>query len=266
MATFEHIKFGDGLDVTDEGGGVIRVDGSGGPAGPTGATGPAGSTGAQGPAGATGAQGPQGIQGPQGTAGTAGAPGSKWFSGTGAPAGATGAVGDWYLNDANGDVYEKTGASAWTLRDNLTGPQGAAAAGGVGAELAYAQITASVSFTIDIESAAAFIVGTPTFACDGAPLFVEFFAPALLPPAAAGAQLSFWLFQDGASIGRFGLVQAPAAAQVSVPVLLRRRLTPTAALHNWTIGGTVTTGTGMVLAGVGGASQYEPAYIRVTKV
>jgi hypothetical protein len=33
-------------------------------------------------------------------------------------------VGDWYLNVANGDVYEKTGAAAWTLRDNLTGPQG----------------------------------------------------------------------------------------------------------------------------------------------
>ena len=54
----------------------------------------------------------------------AGAPGSKWYSGTGAPAGGTGIVGDWYLNDANGDVYEKTGASTWTLRDNLTGPPG----------------------------------------------------------------------------------------------------------------------------------------------
>lgn len=54
--------------------------------------------------------------------GMSGPPGSKWYSGTGAPSGATGIVGDWYLNDANGDVYEKTGTSAWTLRDNLTGP------------------------------------------------------------------------------------------------------------------------------------------------
>jgi hypothetical protein len=29
MATTNHIKFGDGLGVTDEGGGVIRVDGVG---------------------------------------------------------------------------------------------------------------------------------------------------------------------------------------------------------------------------------------------
>lgn len=47
-----------------------------------------------------------------------------WRSGTGVPAGGLGNVGDWYLNDASGDVYEKTAASTWTLRDNLTGPSG----------------------------------------------------------------------------------------------------------------------------------------------
>ena len=72
-----------------------------------------------------GPQGIQGIQGIQGVQGTAGAPGSVWRSGAGAPSGALGVVGDWYLNTANGDVHEKTGASAWTLRDNITGPQGA---------------------------------------------------------------------------------------------------------------------------------------------
>jgi Collagen triple helix repeat (20 copies) len=106
------------------------AQGATGTAGATGSQGPKGdpgSTGAQGPKGDTGTQGPQGIQGAQGnpgTPGTTGTPGEKWFSGTGAPAGGTGAVGDWYLNDTNGDVYEKTGATAWTLRDNLTGPQG----------------------------------------------------------------------------------------------------------------------------------------------
>jgi hypothetical protein len=75
-----------------------------------------------GPAGATGSQGPAGAPGSQGPAGT---PGEKWFTGSGAPSGATGIVGDWYLDSANGDYYEKTGASAWTLRGNLRGPQGA---------------------------------------------------------------------------------------------------------------------------------------------
>lgn len=49
---------------------------------------------------------------------------SVWTSGTGVPAGGSGTVGDWYLDDANGNVYEKTGSSTWTLRDNLTGPTG----------------------------------------------------------------------------------------------------------------------------------------------
>lgn len=53
MTTTTHIKFGDGLAVTDEGAGVIRVDGSGGPTGPQGPKGDTGATGATGPAGTT---------------------------------------------------------------------------------------------------------------------------------------------------------------------------------------------------------------------
>jgi len=33
-------------------------------------------------------------------------------------------VGDWYLNTTNGDVYEKTGTSAWTLVGNIKGTPG----------------------------------------------------------------------------------------------------------------------------------------------
>lgn len=61
----------------------------------------------------------------EGPPGPAGAPGEQWFTGSGAPSGATGAVGDFYLNSANGDYYEKTGSSTWTLRGNLRGPAGA---------------------------------------------------------------------------------------------------------------------------------------------
>jgi hypothetical protein len=103
------------------------ADGATGPEGPIGPQGPQGSVGNQGIPGDQGIQGIQGIQGVQGVPGengSPGAPGSVWFSGTGSPSAGTGIVGDWYLDDANGDVYEKTGASSWTLRDNLTGPAG----------------------------------------------------------------------------------------------------------------------------------------------
>jgi hypothetical protein len=66
----------------------------------------------------------KGPTGNTGTTGNTGPAGSIWRSGSGAPAGALGVVGDWYLNTANGDYYEKTGASAYTLRGNLTGPAG----------------------------------------------------------------------------------------------------------------------------------------------
>lgn len=57
--------------------------------------------------------------------GPAGENGARWYSGAGAPSSGSYVVGDWYINTSNGDLYEKTGASTWTLRDNLTGPQGA---------------------------------------------------------------------------------------------------------------------------------------------
>ena len=106
------------------GGSIQGPPGATGATGSQGPTGATGNTGSQGPQGNPGTQGPQGIQGNTGNTGASGAPGALWRSGAGAPAGALGIVGDWYLNDSNGDVYEKTGASTYTLRDNLTGPQG----------------------------------------------------------------------------------------------------------------------------------------------
>ena len=72
-------------------------------------------------------RGPQGVQGPVGAVGAtgpAGTNGATIRSGSGAPAGGLGVVGDYYINTANGDFYEKTGTSTWTLRVNLTGPAG----------------------------------------------------------------------------------------------------------------------------------------------
>ena len=56
--------------------------------------------------------------------GTDGTDGATWHSGAGAPAGNLGAIGDFYFRTGNGYVYEKTGASAWTFRRDITGPRG----------------------------------------------------------------------------------------------------------------------------------------------
>lgn len=93
--------------------------GTQGPQGEQGETGPAGSAGAAGATGATGTQGQAGVNG------------ATWLNGTGVPSSSLGSNGDFYLNLANGDVYNKITGS-WTKVANIrgatgaTGPQGPA--------------------------------------------------------------------------------------------------------------------------------------------
>ena len=51
-------------------------------------------------------------------------PGSTWLTGSGAPASGTGTVGNFYIDTATGNYYQKTGPTTWTPVANLTGPQG----------------------------------------------------------------------------------------------------------------------------------------------
>jgi hypothetical protein len=61
---------------------------------------------------------------PIGTIGPPGANGATWFSGSGAPASGLGNNGDYYLNTANGDVYNKA-SGTWTIATNIKGATGA---------------------------------------------------------------------------------------------------------------------------------------------
>jgi len=65
-----------------------------------------------------------GADGAPGADGADGADGAKILFGGGTPGAGVGVVGDYYKDTATSDVYEKTGASAWTLRGNDKGPQG----------------------------------------------------------------------------------------------------------------------------------------------
>lgn len=94
--------------------------GATGPQGPKGDQGTTGSQGAQGPAGQTGATGAQGPQGATGATGQA----EKWWNGTGAPSSGLGVVGDMYLDNSNGSVYEKV-AGGWSQVAVIKGPTGA---------------------------------------------------------------------------------------------------------------------------------------------
>jgi len=75
--------------------------------------------GSQGPAGATGATGQTGATG------ATGAKGVTWWNGTGTPTTSLGSDGDFYLDLANGDVYNKV-SGLWLIVANIRGAMGAA--------------------------------------------------------------------------------------------------------------------------------------------
>jgi hypothetical protein len=106
-----------------------ELQGPKGDTGPAGPAGPQGEQGPQGPQGAAGAAGSTGATGATGSQGTAGVNGATWRNGTGVPSSSLGSNGDFYLNLANSDVYNKISGS-WMWVANIQGATGATGATG----------------------------------------------------------------------------------------------------------------------------------------
>lgn len=255
-----------------------------GPAGPTGATGPAGPTGATGPAstvpgpaGATGPAGPGLI--PGGTAtdklvkSTATDYDTRWgkawsenaYVGTAAPTG-TPKVGDvWYDSD------DATGSLILPL-SVAQGGTGATTAAGArttlampGEELAYNEITSTVNITATTVAGANLVIEGTTRTYDGSPVIVEFYSPQVLSPASQGGSTLLNLWDGSTDLGYMGQFKEGGGVQGGCAMHARRRITPTAGTHNFRILGWVAPSVGSVVAGVGTANNYAPAFIRVTR-
>jgi hypothetical protein len=136
-----------------------------------------------------------------------------------------------------------------------------------GSQLAYAEITASVTVSATAETSANLVVAAPSLAFDGVtPVIIEVFSPAVFTAPAGGANVLTFLYQDGVSIGRIAGVQAGTTSLIVLtPVYASRRMTPTAGSHAYSWGAIQTGGNGSVLAGPGGVGQYLPAYLRITR-
>jgi hypothetical protein len=164
------------------------------------------------------------------------------------------AVNQLSMRDDRPGAIERWNGSAWV---DLFPPP---------AQLTYAELTTTKAVTSTVETSADLVVAAGVVTFDGAtPVLVECFAPAVVPPAVAGANLILWLYQDGVSIGRLGAVGNPASATMIAPVHLARRFTPTAGAHALSFAATVSGATGTVIGGTGGVGQYLPAFIRVTR-
>lgn len=138
----------------------------------------------------------------------------------------------------------------------------------VTAELAYTEFTGNVSITATTEATANTIVTASAVTFDGSTIaLIEFWARTVVLPAAAQATMDYYLYQDGASIGRLGTVRgADAAAGVEqhIPYLVRR-MTPASGARTYSIRAAVNTGTGTIGAGAGGLGVSMPGFIRIVR-
>lgn len=134
-----------------------------------------------------------------------------------------------------------------------------------GTELAYAEVTSQVSTTQTSEASATEIVSAGAVTFDGTAVMIEFYVPYTDVQNTANAFAVFCLFDSTTSQGRMGIVRQPTTAELYVPVLLRRKVTPSAGSHTYSIRFITSSGTSTVEPGAGGSGNLMPGYIRITK-
>jgi hypothetical protein len=130
-----------------------------------------------------------------------------------------------------------------------------------GYELAYAEYTSSVTVSGANEGAATTVVTAGAVTGDGSTVMrIEFYCMAM---QFTSTDLSIYLFDGSTSLGLIGYV-APTIG--IIPVMMSRRLTPSAASHTYSVRASRNGSNSVFIAGAGGASTNMPGYIRITKV
>jgi len=158
------------------------------------------------------------------------------------------------------------GADGQVLTTVAGVPAWAAGAAGSGGELGYAQRTANLNITATTEATAQEVVAAPAIVFDGTAVYIEFFAPLMQLPAAANAFMDCALFQDGGSIGLISRCGNSGSASMITPVSLKRRISPSAGSHVFSIRSYVSTGTGAFTTAAGGApGSVQPVFIRIVR-
>jgi hypothetical protein len=133
-----------------------------------------------------------------------------------------------------------------------------------GTELAYNEGTGTVLVTATTEATANTVLGASAVTFDGATaVLIEGWFEGYDAGDAPG--FSLYLYDGASSIGVL-YVRAMTAGASMGSVSVKRRLTPSAASHTYSIRGTVSAGAGAtVRMGVGGAGVALPGFIRITK-
>lgn len=117
-----------------------------------------------------------------------------------------------------------------------------------------------VSVTATTEGAANTCITGNSVTYDATEVRVEVFCPNAANPS--GANLFILLFRDSTVVGR-AIVAGTNAVNTGITVVAFD--TPSAAAHTYSVKAIVSSGTGSFGAGAGGAGNYLPATLRITK-
>jgi hypothetical protein len=143
-------------------------------------------------------------------------------------------------------------------------------AGAQGTELDYVQVTSDTNVTATSEATANTIVTGSAVAYNGSTaVWIEFWCDHAGPTATGGTNdIRFWLYDGSSSIGFIAYSQQDQASgqRQYLPIIGKRRITPSNATHTYSIRASVSAATGLVAAGAGGSGNIAPAYIRITRV
>jgi hypothetical protein len=132
-----------------------------------------------------------------------------------------------------------------------------------GAELGYWPATANVAFPATTEAAATVLIAGGAVTYDGKPVLIDFAAPFV--QNGTGDTFAFlYLFDGATSLGKIGAMLI-TVANGGYPIRAGVRITPAAGAHTYNIRGSVSGGSGLMLAGPGGVGAYQPAGLRITR-
>lgn len=137
-----------------------------------------------------------------------------------------------------------------------------------GAVLAHAEITANVPVAA-VYGTPVTVITAPAIVFDGGPVLLEFAAPLATAPQQINLALQLGLYEGATDLGVMAsLVNNAGVASYNAPIFARRRFTPSAGSHTYSIKAHSTSASAggcTVFAGPGGAGAYVPATLRIVK-
>ena len=127
------------------------------------------------------------------------------------------------------------------------------------------EITADVSVTSTNPAAPDTVITGGSHAYDGATrVCIEFYASDVASPSVQGGFILITLWDGATDLGRIISLRSETTEGAFQAGYGRRFLTPSNATHQYLIKARVTTGTGTVGAGAGGADTPLPAFLRIS--